>query len=420
MFKYFISRVLFLFIASFFICWAYHTIMSKQLDNFFDVKIWDGYKFFIGAIILLIGVVVLNISFGILYKNEFKEYKNNSSYYSNELPIIRIIRFAFDYEKEREKYSTYLLTILCLVHFLYPMVIKGTPFVDNYCAYSGKLENGDQILSENIVSMDKEHLTEDKIRALIHDDFPESVRQDEFIFLESALIAGFKSNSYNKGFEAYIGCLPYYALEILIHILILIIIPYAIGVIILEKINEKNGKNEQIREIYKADITRENKAIIDTIIIIKKHQFDKEYHIQNTILNYENGLYSNKEATIINGKNWFYAHSLLFSLNNFSLLIPYAIESLNLKTYNIIKKNFDKYNFSSKYVQNPTEKAKEYLDLYEKDPKKGLKDLLDLIPETECDFNTSDLKKLYHIRHNYGFKTLVDIFKFIKPKDIFK
>ena len=101
MFKYFISRVLFLFIASFFICWAYHTIMSKQLDNFFDVKIWDGYKFFIGAIILLIGVVVLNISFGILYKNEFKEYKNNSSYYTTFFSNIKyknILSINFQYQ----------------------------------------------------------------------------------------------------------------------------------------------------------------------------------------------------------------------------------------------------------------------------------------------------------------------------------
>lgn len=420
MFKYFISRALFLFYIDFFISWAYHTIISKQLDNFFDVKIWDGFKFFIGAIILLMGIVVLNISFGILYKNEYKEFKINSNYYTNTLPIIGKIRFAFDYEKEREKYSKYLLTILFIVYSLYPLVIKGTPFVDNYCAYSGRLENGDQILSENIVTMDKENQTEDKIRSLIHDDFPEYVRQDEFIFFESALIAGFKSNSYNKGFEAYIGCLPYYALEKLIHILILILIPYIIGVIILEKTNEKNGKNEQIRKIYKADITKEIKAINDTIIIIKKHHIDKEDSIQNRILNYENGDFSNKEAAILNGKNWFYAHSLLISLNNFLILIPYAIESLNSKTYSIIKNNFNKYNFSSRYEQNPTEKAKEYLELYEKDPEKGLKNLLDLIPETEFDSSITDLKKLYHIWHNFEFKTLADIFVSVKPKDLLK
>jgi len=421
--KYFISRVLLLFIASFFIGWAFNAWQSEQLHNFFDIDFWSIFKMFVASIILVIGAIVLNLTFTLLYWKEYlldnfivenDEVKNKRSAIFYKLVFdyrFSIILFAFKYEKQREKYPV----LLCVLAFLftYPIFFKGIPFVNNYCAIYGTVEgegrNGVPLTKEipgivvpkNEVKQNENEMWEEM------SDYVEDIDNKGYVFLQAALIDGFKSYRYNDGLVSYIGCLPYYALEKLIRVLMLFLFPFVIGTIVIERINVKNGKNEEKWKTAKDELIRKNSALKDTKEIIQKYQLDKSTHIHNTLMSFEKGLFESKAAIILSKKNWFDAQTLLFAINSFYTLIPWSESALYEKTFDIIKNNFDMYHFSSSYEKNPLEKAKEYLAELEKEKwlrESTLKCLFHLIPKSEIEIDSNDFWELERIQKDWNAK----------------
>lgn len=421
--KYFISRVLLLFIASFFIGWALNTEASEQLYNFFGIDFWSIFKTLLSIIILIIGAIVLNLTYTLLYWKEYlldnfiveKDEVKNKRFALFRLLVFNyrfsIIQFAFNYEKKREKY----LGLLCVLTFLfiYPIFFKGIPFVNNYCAIYGTVEgednNGISVTHEIpyiVVPKNRAKQVENEIW-LKMPDYVEDVKKKGYVFLQAALIDGFKSHWYDEGFVAYIGCLPYYALEKLIRVLMLFFFPFVIGALVIERINEKNGKNEEKWKTAKAELIRKNRALKDTVKIIQKYQLDKSPHIHNALLSFEKGLFESKTAIILSKMKWIDAQTILFAINNFYTLIPWTESALEKKTHAIIKNNFEMYHFTSTYEKNPPEKAKEYLAELEKEKwyrDCTLKCLLHLIPKTEIEIDSDDFLKLERIENDWNTK----------------
>ena len=198
--KYFISRVLFLFIASFFIGWAINAWQSEQLYNFFDIDFWSIFKIFVAAIILIIGAIVLNLTFTLLYWKEYlldnfivenDEVKNRRSAIFRLLVFdyrFSIILFAFNYEKQREKYPV----LLCVLAFFFtsPIFFKGIPFVNNYSAIYGTVEgegrNGEPLTKEIpgiVVPKNGVKQAENEMWEKMH-DYVEDVENKGYVFLQ--------------------------------------------------------------------------------------------------------------------------------------------------------------------------------------------------------------------------------------------
>ena len=409
--KYFISRVLLLFIVSFFIGWAYHTLLSAQLYNFFNIGFWTIFRIFFASIILIIGAIVLNLTFTLLYLKEYLSYNfivENIEDKNKHSGIIRslvfdyrfsIILFAFNYEKQREKYPV-LLGVL-VFFFIYPIFFKGIPFVNNYCAIYGTVEVGE--IPSIVVQKNEAKQTENEMWEIMPDNV-DDVKSKGYVFLQAALIDGYKSYQHYDGFIAYIGCLPYYALEKLIRVLMLFLFPFIIGSIVIERINEKNGKNEEKWKTAKDELIRSNSELKEIVKIIQKYQLDKTPQIHNALLSFEKSLIESKSTIIISRKNWFDAQTLLFAINNFYVLISWTETLLVERTYDIIKNNFDMYHFSSTFENNPFEKAKEYLDKLENEEwlrQNVLISLWSLIPKNEIDIDIDDYFELEIIRKGW-------------------
>ena len=328
------------------------------------------------------------------------EVKNN---FSTIFPLLifdyqfLIIIFAFNYEKQREKYHVFLSVLV--FSFILLTSFKGIPFVNNYCAFYGKIEveDGSRFPSEIeihsiVVPKNKVQQAENEIIK----DLPDNVDfiwNKGYIFLQAALIDGYKSNQNSGGFISYIGCLPYYALEKLIRVLLLFLFPLVIGVIFIERKNDKNGKNEEKWKTTIDKLERKNDAFKDTIKIIKKYQLFETPKIYNSLLAFEKGLFESKLTIVKSSKNWFDAQSLLFAFYSYSNLISWTKHSLYEKTYDIIVDNFNNYHFSSSYDKSTIENAKVYLSILEKEKcinVTTLKYLLNLIPKNEIEIDYLD------------------------------
>ncbi|HQN15902.1 MAG TPA: hypothetical protein PLC90_06055 [Bacteroidales bacterium] len=420
MIKYFISRVLPIFIASFFIGWAFNTGFSNQLNNFFDMDFWFIFKILVSAIILIIGVIVLNLSLTLLYWNEYlmdQFIVKNNKFKKERFSIFRslvfdyrfsILKFAFVFELERERYRALLIgLVIILVLIIY---IFGVPFINNYYAIFGTYEmsgrKGDSSTFEVpgiVVPKNSLQKAENEMMNKMP-DYVEDVRHKGYVFMQTALIDGYKSHSYDKGFGAYIGCLPYYAFEKLIVLLTFFLFPFIIIIIIIEIIKFKIGDTEEEWDATKKELIQKNNLLKETLIIIRKYQLDEEEYIKNAVLSFENALFESKSAIIISRKKLFAAKTLLILIEGYYTLIPWAINSLHEKTYNVIKNNLDVYHFSSKYEENPYEKAKEYLSELEK---KELNFeyiftcLLGLIPQNEIDIDIKDFSSLGGIENRW-------------------
>lgn len=235
--KYFISRVLLLFIVSFFIGWALHVWQTDQLYNFFYMNFWTIFKLVVAAILLIIGVIVLNLTLTLLYWKEFllsnfivKNDEVKNKYFSIFCLLVfdyrfSIIQFAFNYEKQRERYPV----LFCVFVFIcsYSIFFKGIPLINNYYAFYFIMEEEDRRgmpLIEKVpyivVQKDSLKIIENEIRKTMP-SFVEDVKYKGYVFLQAALIDGYWTYQDYEGIAAYFGCLPYYALEKLIRVLLL-------------------------------------------------------------------------------------------------------------------------------------------------------------------------------------------------------
>lgn len=403
--KYFISRVLLLLIGSIFIGWAFSAWKSEQLYNFFNIDFWSIFKTFVASLILIIGSIILNFSFTLLYWNEI--LLDNFIVETDEVKHVRfdiilkfsidykfsIIQFAFKYEKHREKYPI----LFCVLAFLftYPIFFKGTPFINNYCAIYETIE---------VEGRNSEPLRREIPSIVVPKNEVNDVKNKGYVFFQAALIDGFKSYHDNDGIVSYIACLPFYALEKLIRVLMLFLLPFIIGIIVIERLNGKNGKNEERWNIAKVELEKKMDALKKANEIILKYQLDKSPHINNALLFFEKGLFESK--IVLSKKNLFDAQTLLFSINSFRTLIHWSESALHEKTFAIIKNNFEMYHFSDSLYENPLEKAKKYLAELEADLEKNkyldgrtLNCLLSYIPENEIEIDSSDIWELERIKN---------------------
>jgi hypothetical protein len=419
--KYFISRVLLLFIVSFFIGWALHVWQTDQLYNFFYMNFWTIFKLVVAAILLIIGVIVLNLTLTLLYWKEFllsnfivKNDEVKNKYFSIFCLLVfdyrfSIIQFAFNYEKQRERYPV----LFCVFVFIcsYSIFFKGIPLINNYYAFYFIMEEEDRRgmpLIEKVpyivVQKDSLKIIENEIRKTMP-SFVEDVKYKGYVFLQAALIDGYWTYQDYEGIAAYFGCLPYYALEKLIRVLLLFLFPFMVVVFVSEKVYEKNGVNENKFESTTYELIRKVKDIEDTMNIIQKYNFNKTPHIHDALLTYKKGVNEGKLKKILDKKNWFDAQALLFILNSYYTLIPWTERLLAKKTFDIIKNNFDNFHFSDKYDKNPIERAKEYITQLEENKYLSANGtfycLLNLIPEYEIDIDRKDFWELDRIKSNW-------------------
>lgn len=422
MIKYIISRVLLLSVVSFFLGWASKILFSEQLYYFFDIEFWGIFKLFFAVIILIIGIIIFNFIFTLLYWKEYITNKYIFDEYDKKKRIkifgelvfdikFSIFIFVIDYEKNREKFLT--VVYILVIFYIYPIIFNGIPFIHNYSATYGTYSSdgvGGNIINNKIplVVVPNNQLLEAKDE--MAEEVPEYIDDIEskgYIFFQAALIDGYKSYSYGNGFIEYLKCLPYSAVEKIIRVLMLFLLPYIICAIVIEKINSKKKKNEVKFDNVKAEINNKIGALNRIIKIIQKNNLDNPL-INRGILSFEKRHFESKLKKIIDNKNWFKAQTLLFNLNSFYRLISLTEYLLSVKTIEIIKINFDNYHFQSSNESEPFIKAKSYLLRLEENINTNtkinlviLKSLLNYIPKNEIIIDSYDFTLIEYIYNDW-------------------
>jgi hypothetical protein len=410
MIRYIISRVLILLIPIFFIGWALNALQTDQLYNFFGIEFWSVFKLLFAVAVMIIGAIFLNLVFTLLYFKEFTlQYSIESINGVNLIesgifrlmvfdPNFSVILFAFLFEKKREKNPSFLLVCVLASLFFEPIVLKGIPFINNYTAIYATLEaegrNGLPTTTEFpgiVVPNSEANEAEDEMWETMPPPF-DDIKTYKYIYIQTALIEGYKSSYHEKGFASYFGCLSYYALEKTIQVLVLFLLPFLIGVVVIEVINEIKGINERKWEIAKDELIRKNSLLKNVLQIIQKYQLDEEPNIHYAVLSYEEALIESWTTIIIGKKSWFDAQTLLCTVDGFFYLDFWTQDALESKTYKIIKSNFHTYHFKYWNNKNALDEAKQIMAKLQTDGchSGGVQSLLCLIPKNEIEIDVHD------------------------------
>lgn len=261
--KYLLSRFLIVLLVKFYSGWIFN--LNNQIITFFDVEAssWlnSFYWLLFGAITIISALISINGIFTFIQLSEtigFKKTAEQINLKNFKLFITNyfgILNKNFEYEIKREKYPNMFLLFV----FIFIPFFNGNPILNNYYGIykeyeferQGRIgERTDYIESQNFI-IHKSKINELNNRmANLENNYDEDepyfdVKKRGYLFLQSGLIDGFKSNHKEyTGIFSYLFSLLYYLIEKLVITIMYFFIPFLISIMIYEKrTKHNNGSN---------------------------------------------------------------------------------------------------------------------------------------------------------------------------------
>ncbi|MFN6336495.1 MAG: hypothetical protein ACK4V4_08250 [Sphingobacteriales bacterium] len=247
MFKYLITRLLFVFLCKFFLSWSLNT--ESHLDQFFDYKNGSVLCYLFSILIIALGLFTINLLFTIIHFNENEPFEDRVKilkiiglvHYSKTFFINfwSILKKNFKVEIETEKYPGLFIVFI----FFFLPFFKGNPILNNYYGIykeyeiteenqGGYIENPNYIIHKNNTNEIRGRINNLEENSGENEPYFD-VKKRGYLFVQAGIIDGYKTyyKEY-KGFLSYFECLFLSGIEKLINTIMYFFIPFVVFILI--------------------------------------------------------------------------------------------------------------------------------------------------------------------------------------------